>query len=68
MIVRIYWQVRGEHVHCRLFVADQPLAKFALAGELVLSKDEFVALSTGKFQAEFFEQVFFEAGEPGNGG
>lgn len=56
MIIRIYWKIGGNHVHCKVFVASQPLAQFAKAGDLVLNKQEFVALSAGRFQAEFFEE------------
>lgn len=56
MIIRIYWKIRGEHVHCKVFVANDPLAQYAKAGDLVLNKQEFVALTAGRFQAEFFEE------------
>lgn len=56
MIIRIYWRIGGDHVHCRVFVAREALAQFAFAGDLVLQKQEFVALSAGRFQAEFFEE------------
>jgi len=68
MIIRIYWHVAGEHVHCKVFVAGEPLAQFAKAGDLVLQKQEFVALSAGRFQAEFFEDEQdhnFEEGQRG---
>lgn len=56
MIIRIYWKIRGEHVHCKVFVAADPIAQYAKAGDLVFNKQEFVALSAGRFQAEFFEE------------
>jgi hypothetical protein len=65
MIIRIYWKLAqdgSEAVHCRLFIASQPLDRFGHAGDLVLNKQQFVALSAGRFQAEFFEEDEIERG------
>ena len=53
MILRVYWQLRGEHVHMRVFAGRD--AAFKLAGTLVLSASEFMELAKGSFKPEFYE-------------
>ena len=54
MILRVYWQLRGETVHMRVFAGANREALKA-AGNLMMSAAEFLELSRGNFQPEFQE-------------
>lgn len=54
MILRVYWQLRGESVHLRVFTVRGG-ADFKAAGSLVLSAAEFMELASGSFTPEFHE-------------
>lgn len=53
--IHVYYRPTGEHVHCRVFVGRQD-QQLALAGQLVLRVEEFLALARGQFQTNFFEE------------
>jgi hypothetical protein len=56
MILRVYWQLKGEHAHLRVFVGDDQFQNFKHAGNLVLHAAEFIPLTQGHFQTEFYEE------------
>lgn len=44
VVLRLRYQVRGGHVHCRLFVAHPPGETFAKSGDLVFALEEWAAV------------------------
>ena len=53
MILRVYWQLRGETVHLKVYAGQGET--FRPAGNLMLSAAEFLELSRGQFKPEFYE-------------
>ena len=53
-VFRVRFDVRGGHVHCRVFSAPRPDHTFAKLGDLVVTRGpEFVALMQAFDGAEF---------------
>lgn len=52
--MHLYYHVKGEHVHVRVFVGKQ-LGELAHCGNLILRVEEFLALSRGQYSVGFFE-------------
>lgn len=44
MVIRIRYEVRGGHVHCRMFTAKARDLTFAKNGELVFSVEEWASV------------------------
>jgi hypothetical protein len=54
ILMRIYYRVKGDHVHLRVFVgADEQ--HLALSGTLVMRAGEFMQLAKNQFVAQYFE-------------
>ena len=56
MILRVYWRLKGEHAHLRVFVGGDDFQNFAMAGNLVMTAAEFIQLTQAHFQTEFYEE------------
>jgi hypothetical protein len=56
MILRVYWRLNGAHAYLRVFAGTDEFQNFRLAGNLVLSAAEFIALTQAHFQTEFYEE------------
>lgn len=58
MILRVYWKIKGQHAHLRVFVGreDENTDNFAAAGNLVLTAAEFIHLTQMRFTPEWIEE------------
>ena len=55
MLIHVYYTLKGQHAHCRVFVGPHANA-LAHAGNLVLRSSELIMLARGQFKAEYFEE------------
>jgi hypothetical protein len=55
LLMRIYYRVRGDHVHLRVFVGADPNT-LAFAGTLGMRASEFMQLAQGQFMPQYVDE------------
>jgi hypothetical protein len=60
--MRVYWQLRGAHVHCDVFMGNQGRT-LGRCGDLCMTEEEFEAWKNAAIVTDWFSIEFIQNGK-----